>query len=165
MSSPLVLDSAGKKFGKSEGNAVRLDPQKTSPYSAYQYFMNTMDTDVERFLKLLTLLDFDKIEGIANNHNQNPELRYGQKQLANYVVTTVYGPEAAEQAQKITEILFSDDKMNTIKTLKPKDTDALIREVGGAELNMENGELRILDTCTSIGLTESNGEAKKLIQS
>jgi tyrosyl-tRNA synthetase len=92
--------------------------------------MNTMDADVERFLKLLTLLDFDTIAGIVNNHIQNPELRFGQKQLANYVITTVYGADAAEQAQKITEILFSDDKMSTIKTLKAKDIDALMREVG-----------------------------------
>jgi len=96
--------------------------------------MNTMDADVERFLKLFTLLDFDKIDGIVKNHKQNPELRYGQKQLANYVVTTVYGAQAAEQANKITEILFSDEKMHTIKTLKTDDIDALMREVGGTEL-------------------------------
>lgn len=99
--------------------------------------MNTMDADVERFLKLFTLLDFDTIAGIVNNHTQNPELRFGQTQLANYVVTTVYGAEASEQAQKITEILFSDDKMNTIKTLKNADVAALMREVGGTELNVE----------------------------
>lgn len=100
--------------------------------------MNTMDADVERFLKLFTLLDFETIAGIVKNHTQNPELRFGQKQLANYVITTVYGADAAEQAQKISEILFSDDKMTTIKTLKTNDIAALMREVGGKELKIEN---------------------------
>jgi len=127
--------------------------------------MNTMDADVERFLKLFTLLDFDNIDGIVNNHKQNPELRYGQKQLANYVVTAVYGAEAADQANKITEILFSDEKMTTIKTLNVEDIEALMREVGGIELKMEDGGLKILDVCVQAGLTESNGDTKKFIQS
>ena len=165
MSGPLILDSSGKKFGKSEWNAIWLDPKKSSPYFAYQYFMNTMDADVERFLKLFTLLDFDNIDGIVNNHKQNPELRYGQKQLANYVVTAVYGAEAADQANKITEILFSDEKMTTIKTLNVEDIEALMREVGGIELKMEDGGLKILDVCVQAGLTESNGDTKKFIQS
>lgn len=165
MSGPLVMDSSGKKFGKSEWNAIFLDPNKTSPYFAYQYFMNTMDADVERFLKLFTLLDFETIAGIVNNHTQNPELRFGQKQLANYVITTVYWAEASEQAQKITEILFSDDKMWTIKTLKHNDIDALMREVGWTELKIEDPGVKILDICVQAGLVESNGEAKKLIQS
>lgn len=165
MSGPLVMDSSGKKFGKSEWNAIFLDPNKTSPYFAYQYFMNTMDEDVERFLKLFTLLDFETIDGIVKNHIQNPELRFGQKQLANYVITTVYGAEASEQAQKITDILFSDDKMNTIKTLNSEDIQALMREVGWSECRMQNAECRIIDLCVQSWLVESNGEAKKLIQS
>lgn len=112
---PLITDSTGKKFGKSEGNAIWLDPNKSTPFSVYQYFMNTTDEDVPRYLKLFTLLDFDTIGSIVNQHNQNPAVRYGQQQLAQYVVTTVFGEEAANQAIMITQFLFgSEDKMSLI---------------------------------------------------
>ena len=93
--------------------------------------MNTSDEDVEKYLKIFTLLDFDVVAGIVNNHKQNPELRYGQKQLANYLVTTVYGEEAADQSIKISEILFGQsDKLQTIRTMSPSDLQALQKETG-----------------------------------
>lgn len=163
MTSPLVLDSNGKKFGKSEGNAIWLDSNKSSPYSVYQYFMNTTDEDVERFLKFFTLLDFDQITEIVTKHNEDTATRYGQKKLAEYVVTTLFGANAAKQAIKITEILFSNqNKLELIKELWKEDILALQKETGGININ-ENS--KILDLCTQSGLTGSNGEAKKMIQS
>ena len=73
---PLILDSTGKKFGKSEGNAIWLSPDKNSPYFVYQYFINTADADVERFLKLLTLLSLEDIEKIIKQHNEDTSKRY-----------------------------------------------------------------------------------------
>lgn len=126
--------------------------------------MNTMDADVERFLKLFTLLDFETIDGIVKNHVQNPELRYGQKQLANYIITTVYGEDAADQAMNITEILFGQsDKLQTIRTMSKNDLQALQKETGGCEIS--DSEIKLIDIFTQAGLTESNGEAKKLIAS
>ena len=94
--------------------------------------MNTSDEDVEKYLKIFTLLDFDVVAGIVKNHKQNPELRYGQKQLANYLITTVYGEDAADQAIKITEILFGQgDKLQTIRTMSKNDLSALQKETGG----------------------------------
>ena len=94
--------------------------------------MNTTDDDVEKYLKIFTLLDFDVVAGIVKNHTQNPELRYGQKQLANYLITTVYGEEAADQAIKITEILFGQgDKLQTIRQMSKNDLAALQKETGG----------------------------------
>ena len=93
--------------------------------------MNTTDEDVEKYLKIFTLLDFEVVDGIIKNHKQNPELRYGQKQLANYLVTTVYGEEAAQQAMKITEMLFGQgDKLQTIQTMSSTDIVALQKETG-----------------------------------
>ena len=126
-----MLDSTGKKFGKSEGNAIWLDPNKSTPFSVYQYFMNTTDEDVERYLKLFTLLDFDEIYTIVNQHKKDPSARYGQQQLARYVVTTVFGTEAADQAILITETLFSNpDKIEAIKKMSSNDIIALQNATG-----------------------------------
>lgn len=106
MTSPLILDSTGKKFGKSEGNAIWLDPNQSTPYFVYQYFMNVTDADVERFLKLYTLLDLETIAQIVAQHHQKPEARIGQMQLARQVILTLHGTQAADQAEKISELLF-----------------------------------------------------------
>lgn len=164
---PLILDSSGKKFGKSEGNAIWLDPAKSSPYSVYQYFLNTADEDVERFLKLLTLLDFDEIQEIISKHQQDTAQRYGQTQLAKYVTTTIFGESATEQAEKITRILFGTE--NPIDLIKKEMTDAsdvqaLYQAAGGASIVKDLFPQRLIDLCTQTGLTESNGEAKKQIQ-
>ncbi len=164
MTFPLITDSTGKKFWKSEWNAIFLDPNKTSPYFTYQYFMNTTDDDVEKFLKIFTLLDFDVVAEMVQKHKEHPELRYGQKQLANYLITTVYGNEAAEQATKISDILFGQgDKLATIQTMSKNDLQALQKETGGCEV--KGTEFKLLDLFTESWLTESNGEAKKLIAS
>lgn len=128
---PLVLDSTGKKFGKSEGNAIWLDPNKSTPFSVYQYFMNTTDEDVERYLKLFTLLDFDAIADIGKKHTVDPATRYGQQELAKYVVTTIFGTQAAQQAIDITQLLFvTEDKLSSIKTLDTLTIDALVAATG-----------------------------------
>lgn len=161
--SPLVLDATGKKFGKSEGNAIWLDKKKNSPYFVYQYFMNTTDADVERFLKLFTLLEFDQIAQIVQEHEKKPELRHGQAQLAKYVVTTIFGPDEAMQAEKISAILFGEDKMKTIATMSAAEKKALLQETGGAD-SFPAGQT-ILDLCVATELTASKGEARKMIQS
>jgi len=143
---PLVLDSTGKKFGKSEGNAIWLDPSKSTPFFVYQYFMNTTDEDVERYLKLFTLLDFDTLAAIGSTHSQDPAARYGQEQLAKYVVTTIFGEQAAQQAIDITTLLFTtDDKLTAIQKLDQATIAALVAATEGITMS---GEQRILDLCT-----------------
>jgi tyrosyl-tRNA synthetase len=87
---PLITDASGKKFGKSEGNAMFLDKNKTSPYFIYQYFMNTSDEDISRFMKMLTLIETEEIDTIVENHMKKPELRTGQKLLAFKVVEIIH---------------------------------------------------------------------------
>ncbi|MCX6822569.1 MAG: tyrosine--tRNA ligase [candidate division SR1 bacterium] len=163
---PLITDASGKKFGKSEGNAIWLDHEKTSPYFVYQYFMNTNDEDVGKYFKVLTLLDVDEVDKIVAEHMKKPELRYGQKELAKAVIEVLFDKESAEQAEKISEVLFGEgDKMTLLSGFSKGDVDALMKEVGGTEVKVGSEGVKFLDICTASGLTESNGEAKKMIQS
>ena len=105
----LIMDANGKKFGKSEGNAIWLDAEKTSPYEVYQYFMNTLDADVERYLRLFTFDTEENIQAIVAKHMENPGERYWQFALAQRVVDMVHWEEQSKLAQLISEILFWSD--------------------------------------------------------
>ena len=129
MTIPLMMDSSGKKFGKSEGNAIWLDQTKNSPYFVYQYFINTADADVEKYLRAFTLLEIPEIEAIIAEHQEKPELRYGQKQLAKYVIQVLFGKEASEQAEKISEFLFgTGEKLALLKAMSTEEIKALAHE-------------------------------------
>ena len=162
MTLPLMMDSTGKKFWKSEWNAIWLDQEKNSPYFVYQYFVNTADADVEKFLRAFTLLEISEIEAIVAQHVQQPELRYGQRQLANYVIQTLFGKEAAQQAEKISEFLFGErDKMELLSAFSVDELQALARETG--DCSVQEDEIRILELLVLAWVCESNGDAKKLI--
>ena len=162
MTLPLMMDSTGKKFWKSEWNAIWLDQEKNSPYFVYQYFVNTADADVEKFLRAFTLLEISEIEAIVSQHVQQPEFRYGQRQLANYVIQTLFGKEAAQQAEKISEFLFGErDKMELLSAFSVDELQALARETGGC--SVQEDEIRILELLVLAWVCESNGDAKKLI--
>jgi tyrosyl-tRNA synthetase len=112
---PLVTDASGAKYGKSEGNAVRVDKKKNSPYFVYQFFMNVEDALVEKLLKVFSLKSLEQIDTIVKKHMEKPELRYGQKELASRVVEVLFGKEAVQQAEKISKVLFSGENiMETI---------------------------------------------------
>ena len=162
MTLPLMMDSTGKKFWKSEWNAIWLDQEKNSPYFVYQYFVNTADADVEKFLRAFTLLEISEIEAIVSQHVQQPELRYGQRQLANYVIQTLFGKEAAQQAEKISEFLFGErDKIELLSAFSADELQALARETG--DCSVQEDEIRILELLVLAWVCESNGDAKKLI--
>lgn len=160
---PLIVDSTGKKFGKSEGNALRLDPNKNSPYVIYQYFMNTADADIERYFKLLTLVDFEEIKNIIDAHNTAPEKRIGQEKLALAVVETVFGNEASRQAQLTTQTLFGEgNPVDKVNQLVAEDLSALHQAIGGK--NPVAVGTRIIEAIVEAGLAPSNAEAKTLIK-
>ena len=104
---PLVTDKEGKKFGKSEGNALWLDKNKTSAYEIYQYLLNSEDEMVISYLKIFTFLTPEEIMEIENKHKEHPELREAQKVLAREIITFIHGKEEFEKALKISEALFS----------------------------------------------------------
>ena len=107
MTMPLVLDSNGVKFGKTEGNALWLDKNKTSSYELYQYLINSDDACVIDYLKKLTFLSKEEIENIEKEHSEKPELRLAQKALAREVITFLHGSEEYDKALKMSEVLFS----------------------------------------------------------
>lgn len=163
MTWPLILDSTGKKFGKSEGNAIWLSDKKNSPYFVYQYFMNTSDEDVGRFLKLFTLLDLGEIEKIIHEHSKDPSARHGQRTLAHYVIQTIFGKKAVDAAEKITEILFgSEDKLTLLKSMNEHEIDALRHETGWVTL--ETLPVNICDAIVATWLESSKGNAKKAVE-
>ena len=112
---PLILDANGKKFGKSEGNALWLDETKTSSYELYQYLINSDDEKVEEYLKVFTFLSPEEINDIMEKHKKEPHLRLAQKTLATEIITDLHGKESAEQAIKISESLFSGDIKRKVK--------------------------------------------------
>lgn len=114
LSSPLLLKSDGEKFGKSEGGAIWLDEELTTPYELYQYFLNTPDSDTPNYLKALTLLSVEEIKSLEDLIKTAPEKREAQKTLASEVVKFVHGKEALKEAELVTNALFTGnfDELN-----------------------------------------------------
>ena len=104
---PLILDASGKKFGKSEGNALWLDINKTSGYELYQYLINSDDIKVEEYLKVFTFLTKEEIENVMAEHRKAPEQRIAQKELAKQIITDLHGKDEYEKALRISEALFT----------------------------------------------------------
>lgn len=122
---PLILDGNGNKFGKSEGNALWLDKEKTSPYEIYQYLINTDDSKVFEYLKVFTFLTKEEIEEIMNKQNQNPETRIAQKTLAYEVVKDIHSKEEADHAIEISKALFTGN----IKELTDKEIEIIFQKM------------------------------------
>ena len=104
---PLILDASGNKFGKSEGNALWLDKNKTSSYELYQYLINSDDTKVEDYLKVFTFLSKEEIDDVMTKHNETKELRLAQKTLAYEFIKDLHVEEEAKKAVKLSEVLFT----------------------------------------------------------
>jgi len=109
---PLILDSNGNKFGKSEGNALWLDKNKTTSYALYQYLINSDDSMVEHYLKVFTFLTPEEIIDIMDKHNKEPHLRIAQKALAKEVITDLHGKEESDKAEMMSRALFTEEINN-----------------------------------------------------
>ncbi|AZU63628.1 tyrosine--tRNA ligase [Neobacillus mesonae] len=112
MTIPLVTKADGTKFGKTEGGAIWLDPEKTTPYEFYQFWINTADADVVKYLKYFTYLSHEEIEQLEVSVKEEPHLRKAQKALAEEMTRLIHGEEALQQAIKISGALFSGDVTN-----------------------------------------------------
>lgn len=154
---PLVINkSTGKKFGKSEGGAVWLDPNKTSPFQFYQFWLNVDDASVIDLLKIYTFLTQEEIEALTENHFENPSERAAQKKLACEVTRLVHGREATESIQRVTRVLFGSAEFSK---LTDEDLKNLAREIPVADINQT-----IIEILKSLGIAKSSGEASRLIQ-
>ena len=111
---PLVTDATGKKFGKSEGNAIWLDEKKTSPFQFYQFFINLPDKGIENYLKIYTFLSLIEIDALMELHRRTPGDRQAQETLARLVTEIVHGPAATAQAAAATDALFGDTPFNEL---------------------------------------------------
>lgn len=159
MTVPLITDSTGKKFGKSEGNAVWLDADKTSPYEMYQFWLNVMDDDAVRFLKIFTFLSLEEIAEIEKEFNAARHERLAQKILAREVVTLVHGEEAYKQALKITEQLFAGN----IKSLSAKELKQGLNNVPNYAVQADDNR-NIVEVLVATKISPSKRQAREDVQ-
>ena len=145
---PLIVDSTGKKLGKSEGNALWLDKEKTSSYQMYQYILNFEDVMIEEYLKKYTFLNKEEIDNIMKEQNEHPESRIAQKTLAKEIITFIHDKESYESAVKISEALFSGD----IKSLSEEE---LVDAMNGVDTYNVSGEKNIIDLLVDTGILSS----------
>ena len=141
---PIIADSTGKKFGKSEGNALWLDADKTNPYDIYQYMINSTDDMVEFYLKVFTFLDKDQIDEVMKKHMEKPEERFAQKTLAYEYVKDLHGEEAANQAKAKSEALFGGNTENLEATPITPESRNILDIMMAAELIPSKSEGRRL---------------------
>jgi tyrosyl-tRNA synthetase len=159
---PLVCDSAGQKFGKSEGNAVYLDQRKTSPYDFYQFFFRTTDADAARFLKIFTFLPLAAIAELETALQEAPERREAQKQLAEDITRAVHGEAGLRIALRASEVLFG----GSIEGLGASELAGIFVDVPSAELSREAVTgVPVIDLAAAAGLCQSKGAARRRVQS
>lgn len=153
---PLVTDSQGKKFGKSEGNALWLDKEKTSSYRLYQFFVNVEDAMVIDYLKIYTFLSKEEIEKLEVKHKEHPELREAHKALAREIITFLHGEEEYQRAVNLADHLFH----NKFQDLSKKDIEDLF---GSEEIKEVEENQNVVDFVIGIGAAGSKREAREFI--
>ncbi len=161
--SPLVMTASGVKFGKTEAGAVWLDAELTSPYRFYQYWLNTDDLDVVKYLKYFTWLDRPAIEELAAAHAEAPQQRRAHRALARAVTEMVHGPTALERAELSSKVLFGAE----IEDLEARDILEVFDDVPSTELPLaalDGDGLALTELMVRSGLVPSKGAAKRLIR-
>ena len=153
---PLVTDSQGKKFGKSEGNALWLDKNKTSSYKLYQFFVNVEDSMVIDYLKIYTFLNKEQIEELEAKNNEHPELREAHKTLAREIITFLHGEDEYKKAETLAQNLFN----NKFKDMSKED---ILELFGGEDIKKVENNINIVDFITNMGITKSKREAREFI--
>ena len=175
MTFPLLTTSSGEKFGKSEGNAVWLDPEKTSPYALYQFWIRTDDRDVIRYLKFFTFLSMEDIAYLEKSVKEAPEKREAQRVLAEESTRMIHGDEGLEKARKASETLFinvhknvsvNENVTSVITDLSDSELMSIFKDVPSSTIKrsvLEKG-VGVLTMFTTSGLTKSNSQALQLVK-
>jgi tyrosyl-tRNA synthetase len=153
---PLVTKADGSKFGKTESGAIWLDPEKTSPYEFYQFWINAADADVVKYLKYFTFLSHEEIEALAETVETEPHLRKAQKALAEEMTKLIHGEEALAQAIRITEALFSGD----IKELSSDEIKQGFKDVPSFTQSKDEG-INLVDLLVNTKISPSKRQARE----
>jgi len=162
MTLPLVIKTDGTKFGKTEGGTIWLDASKTSPYEMYQFWLNTADDDVSKYIKYFTFIDRAEVEALDLATREVPEQRRAQRALAREVTALVHGEPAVNEADAISKALFSDD----LRSLTAVQLDQVCRTMPTTTLAKEEIErLEVVDFLGRLGVSRSKREARELLTS
>ena len=153
---PLVTKADGTKFGKTESGAIWLDPEKTTPYEFYQFWINTADADVIKYLKFFTFLSKEEIEGLEESVKNEPHIRKAQKALAEEMTRLIHGQDSLDQAIKITEALFNGE----IQNLTATEIKQGFKDVPSYE-HTTGEEIGIVDLLIAAGIVSSKRQARE----
>jgi len=162
---PLLTCSDGRKFGKSEGNTVWLDPKKTSPYQFYQYFINLPDADVEQLIKKFTLIPLDEINELIKKHREAPEKRLLQNTLAKYMTCLVHSEDDYNKAVEASNILFGKATKDTLASIDEATLLDVMKDVKKVEIDKaELLGMNVVDLASEKANMSSKTEIRKLIK-
>lgn len=164
---PLITKADGTKFGKTESGNIWLDPERTSPYKFYQYWLNTSDEDAERFIKIFTFLSKEEIESLVKEHNEAPHLRQLQRKLAEEITVMVHSQEELDNAVKASEVLFGKSTADDLRKLNEATFLDVFEGVPQATVSREDIE-EGLDMIGALSakteFLKSNGEARRALK-
>ena len=164
VTTPLIKKADGTKFGKTESGSVWLDPEKTSPYAFYQFWLNASDTDSANYIRIFTLKSKDEIEALEAQHAEAPHLRVLQKAIAEDITTRVHGAAALQTAIAASNILFGKSTAEDLRSLSEKDFYAVFEGVPQASVSISDFQsgLSIVEALAAkTGFLSSNGEARR----
>ena len=161
MTTPLLVDAEGKKMGKSVSGAIWLNEEKLSPYEFYQFWVRQDDRDIERFLKMLTLMDLEEIAHVVAEHEKDPGQRTGQKRLAFELTRMIHGEEEARKAKEASEALFGGE----MNAKSDEELRRIFNDVPSVEIPRKELEagIPLFDLLVRTNLCGSKGEAKRLL--
>lgn len=168
ITTPLIKKADGTKFGKTEGGNVWLDPERTSPYKFYQYWLNASDEDAKTYIKIFTLMTEAEIEALVSEHEQAPHTRVLQKTLGKDVTIRVHGDTAYHRAIEASEILFGKDTAEQLMNIEERDLLDIFEGVPQFDITKSDLEpgMQIIDLLAQRSkVFQSNGEARRMLQS
>ncbi|HST63259.1 MAG TPA: tyrosine--tRNA ligase [Longimicrobium sp.] len=160
---PLLTNASGTKFGKTEGGAVWLDAERTSPFRFFQFWLNADDRDVERYLKTFTFLSLDAIAAVMAEHAPAPAARTAQRRLAAEVTRRVHGPGGLARAERATGVLFGSVAAQELPAAELLDVFSDVPSTHVPRTRLEGEGMGVVDILADAGVAASRGEARRLI--
>ena len=169
LTTPLLTKSDGSKFGKSEGGNIWLDPEKTSPYAFYQFWLGQSDEDTPRYIRVYSFKTKEEIEALEAQHAEAPHLRILQKALAEEITVRVHSQKAYDLVLKASEVLFGKATLETLQSIALDEFDTIFdgvpqTQVSREEWNACTNVLDLISTVTKSEIYPSKGEARRAIQ-